>query len=137
MARWVTRRNWRDQQEDLERAERERRIGDVLAAILFAAGLLLIAFWTAHQVDIYFGDYDQWGTVSNRADESSALFSFLSDLLLGISLGLGLVGLSWLTARSLLRTTPDDEYVSVGTGQPEAAQKRATRGVSGTSTAGS
>ena len=130
MARWVTRRGFRKTKEDLERLEKERRVGDTLSALLFAFGLLVIAIFTIHEIDRYFGDFARgpnapdrslWDQISDNADASSALFAFLKDLAQGWGLGLGLIGLSWLTARSLLRMTGDESYVTVGTGQPEAA----------------
>jgi hypothetical protein len=136
MARWVTRRGFRQQKEDLERLERERKAGDTLAAILFAAGLFVIVFFVAHHVDQYFGDFDQWSAIVDRADEGTALFAFLRDISLGIGQGLGLIGLSWLTARSLLRATSDDEYATVGTGQAEAARAQMTEGSAGRTTGG-
>lgn len=120
MASWVTSRSLKKREQTKEHAERERRVGDSLAALLFAAGLFVIAFTVVHYIDIYFGDFDQWSAVADRSDDSSALFSFLSDISQGIGLGLALMGISWLTARSLLRTTSDDEYASVSTGQQEA-----------------
>jgi len=39
----------------------------------------------------------------------------------GIGLALALIGLSWLTARSMLPTTADDEYASVSSGKEEVA----------------
>jgi hypothetical protein len=120
MARWVTRRGFRQQKEDLERLEKERKAGDTLAAILFAAGLFVMSVFIVHYIDLYFGDSEQWAAIADRADDSTALFAFLKDISTGVALGLALIGLSWLTARSLLRLTSDDEYVTVGTGQPEA-----------------
>lgn len=137
MARWVTRRGFRDTEEDLERLKKERAAGDVLSAILFAFGLLVIILVTAHQVDRYFGDFERipggsdnsrWEQIAENADESSALFALLADVASGWALGLALIGLSWLTARSLLRMTSDESYVTVGTGQPEAAAEAVREG---------
>lgn len=125
MASWVTTRSYKKREKTREHVERERRVGDTLAALLFAGGLFVLAFTVVHYIDIYFGDFDQWSVVADRSDDSSALFAFLSDISQGVGLGLALMGISWLTARSLLRTTSDDEYASVSTGQREVQEGKA------------
>jgi hypothetical protein len=105
----------------------ERALGDAISAFIFVVGMLTLLFFTIHVVNVYFGEENRYNLLENEFDEFTALMNFLRDLVQGWALGGIAIGVSWLVARSLLRWIRDDEYVSVGTGQAEAADARVAR----------
>ena len=120
-----------NREEDLRRAEAERGLGDAISAFLLVVGTLTILLFTIHTVNQYFGDEERYRFLENEVDEFNALMNFLRDLIQGWVLGGIAIGASWLVARSLLRWTRDDEYVTVGTGEPEAMDARVARAQEG------
>lgn len=113
-----------NREEDLERVQAERSLGDAISAFLFVIGVLTLLLFTIHVFNNYFGEEERYNTLENEFDEFNAMMNFLRDLVEGWALGAICIGASWLVARSLLRWTRDDEYVSVGTGQVEARDAR-------------
>ena len=120
-----------NREEDLRKAEAERGLGDAISAFLLVIGALTILLFTIHTVNQYFGEEERYRLLENEVDEFNALMNFLRDLIQGWALGGIAIGASWLVARSLLRWTRDDEYVTVGTGQAEAADARVARSQDG------
>lgn len=129
-----------NRKEDLARLQAERGLGDAISAFLFVVGLLTILFFTIQTVNEYFGERELYRELESGAatpgaadevlgfdgDEFYALTNFLRDLMEGWVLGGIAIGAAWLVARSLLRWTRDDEYVTVGSGAPEAVDARVT-----------
>jgi hypothetical protein len=113
--------------EDAERVRAERRLGDMLSGALLFSGILVMVLYALHYLNEYFGAEDRWDAIADGADDFTALTNLLRDLAEGFGIGMLLIGLSWVVARTLLRMTRDDNYVTVGTGRAETTADRVTR----------
>lgn len=120
----TTARGMANRRDDAERVRGERGLGDTISAALMLSGIAVMAIYAIHYFNQYFGAEDRWTAISDNADDFTALMNLLRDLAEGFGIGLLLIGLSWVVARTLLRWTRDDDYVTVGTGREEARADR-------------